>query len=221
MKPALVILAAGASSRLGTCKALVPLTPKNALELLSDAGASFDDSLPLVISGADHAAIAAALPRGLEIAFNERWAISRSSSVVLAAARRPDRDLVIAPVDVPLVPRSVFDALCAAWIAAGSPLRGWLAPCCVEAASPIMTTSTPTHPERMAHSPSTRVRYGHPIVIGRDLVRVWGELSITRSLRELRESATPLWSVRVDRQEVLDDLDSPADLVRLRARSRA
>src|SRR5438034_9155386 len=110
-KPALVLLAAGSSSRLGACKALVPLTPKCALELLPRAGACFDGATPPVITGADHALIEAALPRGLEIAHNAAWARGRTGGVRLACAQRKGLDLCLAPVDAPLVPERVFAAL--------------------------------------------------------------------------------------------------------------
>jgi len=74
-----VILAAGASSRLGQCKALLPLPSpagkeSTPIELLAEAGAAMDGAVPLVVTGADHAAIAAsdAVRRaGAEIVRNE------------------------------------------------------------------------------------------------------------------------------------------------------
>jgi len=199
-KPALVILAAGESRRLGQCKALVAITPRNPLELLASAGARFDDVPPLVVSGADHDRIAAQLPPGLDLVFNAQWSSSRSSGVRAAARARPDRDLCIAPVDVPLVPSEVFEALLAAWLARGSPSRGWLAP----------LLATPDASEKNS--------YGHPIVIGRDLPAILGELPEDAPLRALRRRADPVFSVSVASRAILDDLDTPADLARLRAR---
>lgn len=203
MKPALVILAAGASTRLGECKALVPITPKNPLELLCAAGAGFDESPPLVVTGADHERIAARAPRGVEIVHNSDWAAGRAGGLALAATRRRGRDLVVAPVDVPLVPASVFEALCAAWIDERSPALGWLAPAFRD----------------RAEKKSTSPRFGHPIVIGRDLLARLQSAPADRSLRDLRAAARPLWSIEVHCKEVLDDLDTAADLARMRARS--
>lgn len=219
MKPALVILAAGASRRLGECKALVALTPKNPLELLSEAGAVFDETPPLVVTGADHAAIAAALPRGLEIVFNPDWAAGRAGGLALAHARRSGRDLVVAPVDVPLVPAAVFEALLAAWSAAGSPARGWLAPQAALEERPASQNTDEHSAEKKARSMSGRARFGHPVVIGRDLLACLQHAPPGLSLRDLRRDAEPLWSVNVACKEILDDLDTPADLARLRARS--
>jgi molybdenum cofactor cytidylyltransferase len=199
-KPALVILAAGESRRLGQCKALVALTPLNPLQLLVQAGANLDEDAPLVVTGADHAAILAALPPGCEVVFNAQWARSRSAGVRAAARLRPGRDLCLAPVDVPLVPREVFDRLLAAWRARGSPSRGWLAPCC----------TTRDDPEKPSH--------GHPVLVGRELVRELEGLALETPLRALRDRAEPVFSVSVESPAILDDLDTPADLSRLRGR---
>jgi CTP:molybdopterin cytidylyltransferase MocA len=200
--PALVILAAGASARLGRCKALVPLTPLTPLELLTTAGACFTDRAgtpPLVITGADHDEIAAAAPGGTEVLRNPDWERGRSGGVLLAWGARPGRDLCIAPVDVPLVPARVFEALLAAWTAAGSPPRGWLAP----------SFSRPGDP---------RSGFGHPILLGRELRPDLASAGPETALRDLRTCANPVFSVAVGSPEILDDLDSPDDFRRLRVR---
>jgi molybdenum cofactor cytidylyltransferase len=195
VKPALVILAAGKSSRLGQCKALASIAPENALELLVRSGAAFDAIPPLVVSGADHALIASALPRGVEIAFNERWERGRTGGIQLAARVRAGFDLCLAPVDVPLVPREVFDALAQAWVEAGSPARGWLAPRCARG-------------------------FGHPIVVGRALLEEISGLDPDEPLSSLRKRAEPLAAIEVLSDAILDDLDTPEDLERMRARFR-
>ncbi|MCB9915431.1 MAG: NTP transferase domain-containing protein [Planctomycetes bacterium] len=198
MKPALVLLAGGASRRLGCCKALVELAGATPLERLARAGAaSFDADAPLVVGGADDARGCARRSR--------RASRTRTTPAGRRAARarspppwpaRPGRDLCLAPVDVPLVPAEVFAALAAAWAAAGAPERGWLAPRCAG-------------------------RHGHPIVAGRALLaELAGRLAAAPALtlRDLRGLARPLLDVEVSAAEVLDDLDTPADLERLRAR---
>jgi CTP:molybdopterin cytidylyltransferase MocA len=201
-KPALVLLAAGASRRLGTCKALVDLTPSSPLELLLAAGATLDDVPALVITGRDHDLIAEAAPAGVEVLHNADWAAGRTGSVRAAALARPDLDLCLAPVDVPLVPSSVFAALAAAWTENGFPGRGWLAPRYIG-----------TGAEDVPHG-----AFGHPIVVGRDLLAEVGSVPPDTPLRALRGRAGPLFSVDVEAREVLDDLDRPADLERLRIR---
>jgi CTP:molybdopterin cytidylyltransferase MocA len=218
MSPALVILAAGASARLGQCKALADLGGRTPLlRLLEAGGALAADAAPaLVVAGPDHDAIARAVPRGVEVLCNAHWAAGRTRSAALAARARPGRDLCLAPVDVPLVPRAAFEALIAAWQAHGGP-RVWA---------------------QAAH----QGRAGHPVVLGADLAR---ELAArldeglaqagndarneTRAtavaagfdwkdfpLRALRARAALVLDVECGSPRVLDDLDTPLDLERLR-----
>jgi molybdenum cofactor cytidylyltransferase len=189
----LVILAAGASTRLGECKALVDLGGRTALARLLEAGADVGSLEPLIVTGAHHESIAAAGPWAGELLHNPGWRRGRSGGLALAAGRRPGQDLCIAPVDTPLVPRALFLDLAAAWSARGRPARGWLAPRCGE-------------------------RHGHPLWLGRDLAARLAELAPGDSLRRLRALADPLWSLATEHGEALDDLDTPADLARLRAR---
>jgi molybdenum cofactor cytidylyltransferase len=192
VKPALVILAAGASTRLGQCKALARIGARCVLERLRDEGACFDARAPLVVTGADHAAISAANIAGIELAWNEGWSSGRTSSAQLAAAKLSGLDLCFAPVDVPLVPRVVFERLLEAWIEAGSPPGGWLAPRCAQ-------------------------RFGHPIVVGRTLLEELAGFEPGMPLSALRARAAVLFSVDVESSAVLDDLDTPGDLARLRS----
>ena len=194
MKPRLVILAAGASRRLGECKALVRFGERTVLERLLAAGHCFDSAPPIVVAGAHHAEIAGAAPEGVRLLNNTNWQAGRTGSLQLARQESPGEDLCIAPVDVPLVEASVFEALLARWRSAGAPPRGWLAP-------------------------STEGRFGHPLVLGRELLEDLSGWPADRSLRLLRAEAQPLLSVEGSWPEVLDDLDSPADLARLRARN--
>jgi CTP:molybdopterin cytidylyltransferase MocA len=193
VKPALVLLAAGASKRLGTCKALVDLGGASPLARLLEAGACLDEVPALVVAGADHEAIAAALPASAELLHHRAWAAGRSGGIAHAARVRPGRDLCLAPVDVPLVGAPVFAALEGAWRAAGAPGHGWLAP-------------------------RVGTRHGHPLVIGRELVAALENEPPDTPLSALRCRAAPLLEVLLEAREVLDDLDRPADLQRLRAR---
>lgn len=193
MKPALVVLAAGASERLGDCKALVSITPRTPLEILLENGAIFDDVPALVVSGAHHERIQRAVPSGVALAHNTRWSAGRTGTVQLAARLRAGFDLCLAPVDVPLVPRAVFESLSRTWHENGSPARGWLAP-------------------------EFDARFGHPIVVGRALLEELAAFPASEPLNRLRARADPLLSVTVQNPEVLEDLDSTLDLSRLRAR---
>lgn len=194
--PALVLLAAGASRRLGFPKALAPLSGGTPLERLLAAGRALGGHAsdpPLLVTGADHGAISPAAPPGVEVVWNPHWEAGRSGGVRLARDRRPGRDLCLAPVDVPLVPDQVFALLARTWDEAGAPPRGWLAP---------------------RHGAS----HGHPVVVGRGLLADLDLLGADEPLRRLRGRAEPLLEVEVVHPEVLDDLDTPADLARLRRR---
>ncbi len=196
MKPALVILAAGASRRLGRCKAITRLGRSTPLERLVASGGILGDSPPLVVTGADHDAILQRLPAGCEVVHNPDWESGRTGGITLAATRRPGRDLCLAPVDVPLVPAGVFEALAAYWAENGAPERGWL---------------TPSHDGRG----------GHPVVLGRALAAELESFSADRPLRELRSRASPRLRLEVGAPEILDDLDTPEDLAELRKRIEA
>lgn len=174
------------------------------------------DAPPLVVAGAHHDEIAAAVAeRGLEaeVVYNEAWESGRTGSVLAARERRPGFDLCLAPVDVPLVPRAVFDALAAAWATAGAPPRGWLAP-----------LATPGPRDRAKNFGANRrnatpaARPGHPVLVGRELLSGWTPASLDEPLRRLRETASTLWTVPVESAAVLDDLDTPGDWAALRER---
>ena len=188
----MVILAAGESRRLGEPKALARLGPRPALAQLIEAATRVDPR-PLVVTGAHACEIEAAGPWSADLLPNPDWELGRTGGLARAAALRGGRDLLVAPIDVPLVPPEVFAGLAEAWVAAGSPAGGWLAP---------------RHGER----------FGHPLVLGRGLAARLASLDPDAPLRELRSEARPLLSWDCSWREVLDDLDTPADLERLRGR---
>jgi molybdenum cofactor cytidylyltransferase len=199
MTLAVVILAAGASARLGECKALVDLGGAPPLMRLATAALAIEPTALVVVGGAHADLLAAWLSAHaagappLRLVHNTAWAAGRLGSVAAAVRALPEMDLVLAPVDVPLVTPATFRALGAVWRAAGEPARGWLAP---------------------EHDG----RFGHPVVIGRALAEEALRLSSDVPLRDLRAAAAPLLAVAVPDAAILDDLDTPADLARLRAR---
>lgn len=200
--PVVVILAAGASQRLGQPKGAADLLGGRALELLqrsARAGAGADAER-CVVTGAHAARVAALIGVGFHRVHCESWAAGRTGSLAAAAAAYPGRDLCVAPVDVPCVPPKIFRALWSAWAAAGAPARGWLAP------------KLNYGQKRSA----ARERYGHPLILGRELAAELPNSHPDRPLRDWRHRSTPLLSVPVDAAAVLDDLDTPSDLRQLR-----
>jgi CTP:molybdopterin cytidylyltransferase MocA len=194
----LVVLCAGASARLGQPKALAALGPApedRALLRLLSAARALGDPNPLVVSGAEHERLCALLPAGVECVRNEAWRAGRTGSLQHALAHRPGADVCLAPIDVPRVPAEVFAALAQAWHAHGAPEEGWLAPWV-------------PHPEGPRH--------GHPVVIGRALLAHLKDFPPDRPLRALRALARPRLELEVASATILDDLDTPADLERLR-----
>ena len=186
-----VILAAGESARLGEPKALARIGPRTALAHLA-AAASAIDPRPIVVAGAHADRIERELPQGCVLALNPNWRAGRLAGIAVARELAGFTDLCLAPVDVPLVEAQVFEALANAWRDAGEPPEGWLAP-----------RSAPSG------------RHGHPVIAGRALLARLEGVSI---LRELRAAARPLLEVEVASIAVLDDVDTPEDLLRLRER---
>ena len=221
----LVLLAAGASSRLGQPKALAPLPQGTPLERLLRAmhWAQVSSEAPLLITGRHDAEIRAALC-GLPAVeqpnchFNPDWATGRTTSILTAARHATDRDLLIAPVDHPRISSRLLHALCAEWQQRGAPARGWLAP----------GSALADPPNKLRKSSSTdagTLRAGHPIVVGRDLIAVLLSAAAswsTRPLRDLRALADPLWMWPVldtlDALAIHENLDTPADLAALTRR---
>jgi CTP:molybdopterin cytidylyltransferase MocA len=189
--PRVVLLAAGASERLGEPKALVDLGGLSAIERLL---AACGDPAPLVVAGAHFEAIHAAVSDRAEVINHTAWAAGRTGSVARAVTHLGESDLLLAPVDCPLVPAAVFDALRSAWRGASSPPHGWLAP------------------RDLASG-----RHGHPVCFGASLALELTLMDPSHPLRGLRSKASPLLEVALDCPLILDDLDTPEDLMRLRA----
>lgn len=193
----MVILAAGASSRLGRPKALVEIDGRSVLEHLAAAASAVDGGRVLALLGCGAESIAARLPEGCARLDHPGWAEGRSGGVLLAHRALPGRALLLAPVDVPLVPGRVFEALAREWERLGGPEQGWLAPC-------------------LGGRP--KAAFGHPVVVGPALLEALEGLPADIPLRELRRRAAPLAALEVFDPEILDDLDTPEDLERLRNR---
>jgi CTP:molybdopterin cytidylyltransferase MocA len=242
-EPLLVVLAAGAGRRLGEVKALCDLAGRSALEHVLRAGL-LGDVEAVVVLGAEALRVQERIDGKVPILINSHWEAGRTGSLRLAAQTYPGRDLLVAPVDVPLVSAQTHELLRRAWVQAGAPPQGWLAP--------GLRTSGRTSPRQkrgnqqggareqeagrnpgsskasgaapasgaggLPGSPTLPLQPGHPVLIGRDLARRLLGFGPDQPLRELRGGAQPMWMVEVEDVAVIDDLDTPGDALALRAR---
>lgn len=224
----MVLLAAGASSRLGQPKALTPLPQGTPLKRLLQAmhAAAVGPQAPLLITGRHDAEIRAALrnlPQAVQPSchFNPDWATGRTTSIITAAQQASGQDLCIVPVDHPRLSSRLLRELCAEWQRRDAPAFGWLAPGNARASNRTELSKSPS-------IATQDLRPGHPIVIGRDLLTAmlndasgWS----ARPLRELRQQAEPLWMWPVthplDALAIHENLDTPADLIALTQRDTA
>jgi nicotine blue oxidoreductase len=124
-----VVLAAGASTRMGSPKALREYGGRAALSRVVEACREGGCAPVLVVVGADAEAVGAAARRaGAAVVENGAWARGRSTSVKAALPHLPGgaRGVLVFPVDHPLVEGEVVRALLAAFD--GDPSAGVVLP---------------------------------------------------------------------------------------------
>ena len=181
------------------------------------AGSPHCQGQALVVVGAHTDQICASLPKGVQTVINPDWQAGRTGSLQQAAKLATGEDLLVAPVDCPRVPAEVFEGLVQAWIAAEQPPMGWLAPYlpdrCAEHSRGEVPGQGLGRAEKELASPMGA--FGHPILIGRDLVRSLADFAPDTPLRALRGRARPRFGVPVIQVEILEDLDTPEDFDRL------
>lgn len=187
---AALVLAAGASTRMGTGapKALAEVAGTSMLDrvlaTLADAGVE-----PVVVLGPPHGEqIRGALPTAQRTAWNPRPELGMLSSVQVGLRALPAgavRGALIWPVDVPLVKTATVRLL-------------------IEAAD-----TAPGRPRLVL--PSHADRGGHPLWLPAALFTEALELPEGSTLRSLREGHPVLRLVVAD-PAVLRDVDTPADL---------
>lgn len=192
--PAGLILAAGFSSRMGRCKALLDLAGQSALERVVRSLRQGGVERIVVVTGHYRTEVETEARRlGCSVAFNADYERGMFSSVrrgVLALDGAPA--LLLLPVDVPLVSFQVISALVAAHH------RG------SELAYPAFLGKR-GHPPLIGHSL-------FPAVIGDD-----GSRGGLRPILEAREHLAR--DVAVPDEAVLLDMDSPEDYAALRAKA--
>jgi molybdenum cofactor cytidylyltransferase len=198
MRPIMVvgiILAAGASSRMGRPKALLPIGGDTFVtrvcRTLLDGGV--DDLV--VVAGAEHEAVAAAVATaGLpaRIVENTRRDEGQLSSVLagLAVADRPGVDAVLVHlVDAPLVRPETVGAVLEAFLRTHAPIV----------------------------RPEVGGRHGHPVLFAR---RVFDDLRradpAVGARAVVRTYAADICNVQIDDDGAWQDFDTPEDLLRLK-----
>ena len=191
-----VILAAGASSRMGRCKALLPAGDGRSFlarltSTLADAGAS---PTVAVVGGNDAAIVRAVVQRDrlpIELVENPDPSRGQLSSLLVALTRlegrRPEAALVI-PVDLPLVAADTVRRI----------VDGWR-----QTRAPIVR-------------PARRGRHGHPVLFDAsvfpDLLAADPAVG-ARSV--VRAHADRLLDVPTDDPGAFEDIDTPEDYRRV------
>ena len=189
-----IILAAGASSRMGRPKALLPIGPDVFVTRLCRtlASAGIDDTV--VVTGAASREIGDAIraaglqPRLVENPAPERGQLS-SLLVGLGVADKPGVEAVLVSlVDAPLVAASTVEAVVEAW--------------------------------RTTHAPLVRPvkdgRHGHPVLFARALFDELRHADPGQGAKAVvRAHAKDAVEVRVDDEGATLDIDTPEDYARL------
>lgn len=191
-----IVLAAGASERMGRCKALLRIGKRPAVEVVLGAlsGAGLSPVAVVVGRHADEILSEADLGDA-EIVDHPGWAAGRTSSIQAGLRALPDdcRAVVLALVDMPYVKSSTVEALVDTFHAL---------------------------PNSQAVIPIHRNRRGHPILLARSLFAKIDALGPDEPLRNLLRDARAV-EVPVDDPGVLVDLDTPEDLDRASRTARS
>lgn len=185
---AAIVLAAGASARLGMPKALIEYRGETLLARAICAAASVADLAPIVVLGAAHERIRKQLStEHARVIVNSDWATGQSTSLRAGVAALPRCDAALVCLcDQPLVDGTALERLREAWLDA---------------------------PRRLIASVYDGTR-GAPAIFPRarfdDLCALTGDCGARRLLHD-----DDVWVVGVP--EAAFDIDTPADLERLRA----
>jgi CTP:molybdopterin cytidylyltransferase MocA len=193
-----VVLAAGASSRMGEVKALLPAgNGRSFVGAIGEAARAGGCGGVLVVVGPPHGdAVRRALPPGASAALNPRPERGMLSSVQagLAALPMTTSAALIWPVDVPFVAaatvRRILDA-------------------------------TPGKIIVPVHNNRGRARGGHPLRLPRAFFGQVQTMDLELGLKGLLEAqAAAVERLTVDDANVLVDVDTPEDYARLRTTAR-
>ncbi len=190
-KIARIILAAGAGSRMGKIKALLPLCGQTALERIAKLEFTPDFTETQVVCGfeADQVAGAAAA-LGLQSTINENWQKGQTGSLIkgIQACHNADYYL-LHPVDLPLIEAEDYGAL---------------------------AESMAHDPGRSIYVTSYAQRRGHPIIFNEAIAEKVCALGPDDPLRNLTRAENDVGYAQVSNPWVRGDLDVPEDLEKAR-----
>jgi molybdenum cofactor cytidylyltransferase len=180
-----VVLAAGASHRMGRPKALLAVGTLQALEVLLTTDRAAGHGPALVVVAAPHGSEVAAVARaaGARVVWNPDPGRGMFSSVQLAIRQAPPGAMMIWPVDHALVRPSTVTAL---------------------------TRALPRSAQAAAVVPVHGGRAGHPVLVTPELREQIEAAAPGETLRQVLHRATRV-EVRVDDPLVLLDANTPAD----------
>lgn len=168
-----LVLAAGASRRMGRPKQLLPLAGRPLLQHVLDAAAGSRLGEIVVVLGHEAEAVAAAvrLPARARVVRNPEYAEGQSTSLRRGLVATAEDAVAVAVLlgDQPEITSDVIDAVVAAFEEGGA-----------RAARPVWRDA------------EGRARPGHPVVLGRELWPTLMELDGDRGARELF-AGQPQW----------------------------
>lgn len=195
-----IVLAAGASSRMGRTKALLPLPGGDTFlgRVISTLRAAGIGEITVVV-GRDAGSIRAALRGPVNVVQNDDPSRGQLSSLQLGldavtapdAARQGDPGVaavLVTIVDLPLVSAETVRRVIDAWKASGAPIV----------------------------RPAREGRHGHPVIFGAAIFDELRSADLTVGAREVLRAHLPeILDVGVDDAGAFDDIDTPADYERL------
>jgi molybdenum cofactor cytidylyltransferase len=188
-----LILAAGASSRMGSPKAALTFGSHTALSLILEVCRQLGLQEPVVVVGA-HPHVADGLGASAQVVVNPGWARGRTTSIQIGiGALDPSAEaFLVWPVDVCLPSLATVGALLAA-----------------RQRQPL---------ERLGWVPSCEQRRGHPLLLARPVaprLLALGPDDPARDVVRALDREGLLEHVPVDDPSVLWDMNTPADYRRL------
>ncbi len=175
-----IILAAGASSRLGFPKALARFGERIALQIAVENCTGLQ--APIVVLGAQAARVRPAAPEGPKVVINRDWRRGQFSSLLAGLKHVPARaDFMLYPVDYPLLTPQIISKLVAGFLHRDK--------------------------HQLIAVPSFRRRGGHPVIFSS---RLRGELERAETAREVvyRDRARVKF-VLVRSEAIWKDIDTP------------